>query len=116
MYKVEAKHAAHQAHILEENGGELPERPDYEYLVRTCHANVTEHQEQGRPSILLTRAEVPLGPAVAVLQPQGELPLAGHVMCLLDSSPLRMLGSIVEPYRTLIQCLRSFVRRISLLE
>ncbi|SHO78278.1 Similar to S.cerevisiae protein COX13 (Subunit VIa of cytochrome c oxidase) [Malassezia sympodialis ATCC 42132] len=32
MYKVEAKHAAHQAHILEENGGELPERPDYEYL------------------------------------------------------------------------------------
>ncbi|KAL4402393.1 Cytochrome c oxidase subunit 6A [Malassezia pachydermatis] len=32
IYKIESEHAAHQAHVLEENGGELPERPDYEYL------------------------------------------------------------------------------------
>lgn len=69
IYKIESEHAAHQAHVLEENGGELPERPDYEYLVRGTRrqpANYTEHQEQ----------EVPLGSAVALLQPEGELPLA----------------------------------------
>ncbi|PKI84315.1 Cytochrome c oxidase subunit 6A [Malassezia vespertilionis] len=32
MYRIESAHAAHHEHELEENGGELPERPDYEYL------------------------------------------------------------------------------------
>lgn len=31
---VEAEHGAHQAHLLEENGGKLPEPPAYEYLNR----------------------------------------------------------------------------------
>ena len=32
MYKVESEHHAHHEHILEENDGQLPERPDYEYV------------------------------------------------------------------------------------
>ncbi|WFD27644.1 Cytochrome c oxidase subunit 6A [Malassezia nana] len=32
MYNVEMRHAAHQEHLLQENNGELPERPNYEYL------------------------------------------------------------------------------------
>ncbi len=31
---VEAEHEAHQHHIMEENGGKLPEPPAYEYLNR----------------------------------------------------------------------------------
>ncbi|KAI0778469.1 cytochrome c oxidase, subunit VIa [Trametes elegans] len=31
---VEAEHGAHQKHLLEENGGKLPEPPAYEYLNR----------------------------------------------------------------------------------
>ena len=32
MYKIESEHHAHHEHILEENDGQLPERPDYEYV------------------------------------------------------------------------------------
>lgn len=31
-YKIESAHHAHQEHVLEENDGALPERPNYEYL------------------------------------------------------------------------------------
>jgi cytochrome c oxidase subunit 6a len=32
VIKVEKEHAAHEAHIKEEHGGELPEIPRYPYL------------------------------------------------------------------------------------
>lgn len=32
--QVESEHFAHQHHIMEENGGKLPEPPAYEYLNR----------------------------------------------------------------------------------
>lgn len=32
--QVESEHIAHQHHIIEENGGKLPEPPAYEYLNR----------------------------------------------------------------------------------
>ena len=32
MYRVESAHHHHQEHIIEENDGQLPERPDYDYL------------------------------------------------------------------------------------
>ncbi|KAI0788646.1 cytochrome c oxidase, subunit VIa [Abortiporus biennis] len=32
VYKVEAEHAEHDAHLRAEHGGELPEVPAYEYL------------------------------------------------------------------------------------
>lgn len=31
-FKIEAAHAKHHEHVLEENDGELPARSDYEYL------------------------------------------------------------------------------------
>ncbi|KAJ7596897.1 cytochrome c oxidase subunit VIa-domain-containing protein [Mycena floridula] len=34
VYKVEAAHAHHTEHLKEENGGELPEIPAYDYLNR----------------------------------------------------------------------------------
>lgn len=34
VYNAEAEHAAHIEHIKEENGGELPETPAYDYLNR----------------------------------------------------------------------------------
>ena len=34
VYNVEAEHEAHKHHIMEENGGKLPEPPAYEYLNR----------------------------------------------------------------------------------
>ncbi|EJT97817.1 mitochondrial cytochrome c oxidase subunit VIa [Dacryopinax primogenitus] len=32
VMRVEGEHEAHQAHLREENGGHLPEKPHYEYL------------------------------------------------------------------------------------
>ena len=34
IYQIEAKHHEHHEHVLEENDGNLPERPPYPYLVR----------------------------------------------------------------------------------
>lgn len=53
MYNVEAKHSAHREHLLHENGGELPERPNYEYLVRICTRLTlqTIKNKVGRPSL-----------------------------------------------------------------
>jgi len=34
VYNAEAEHAAHISHVKEENGGELPETPAYDYLNR----------------------------------------------------------------------------------
>ena len=38
MYKVESKHLAHAKHVYEENDHSLPDRPDYEYLVRVIRS------------------------------------------------------------------------------
>lgn len=32
IYKIETAHAKHHEHVLEENDGQLPERPAYSYL------------------------------------------------------------------------------------
>jgi len=32
VYKVETEHAAHEEHVKEANGGEMPETPPYAYL------------------------------------------------------------------------------------
>jgi len=34
VYNVESEHAAHLEHIKEENGGELPETPEFDFLNR----------------------------------------------------------------------------------
>jgi len=34
VYNAEAEHAAHIEHIKEENGGELPENPAYDFINR----------------------------------------------------------------------------------
>ncbi|KAF8846286.1 mitochondrial cytochrome c oxidase subunit VIa [Paxillus ammoniavirescens] len=34
VYNVEAEHASHEKHLIEENNGKLPQPPPYEYLNR----------------------------------------------------------------------------------
>ncbi len=38
IYQIEAEHIHHRDHEIEENGGQLPERPFYEYNVSTGFA------------------------------------------------------------------------------
>lgn len=72
--QVESEHIAHQHHIMEENGGKLPEPPAYEYLnrrgaylsVHSYHTGLTF----GTSNAFSWRS-IPLGKQHPVLQPQG---------------------------------------------
>ena len=69
---VEAEHEAHQHHIKEENGGELPEPPAYEYLNRRGTYSSTELASL-EPDVVCHCSwwTLPLGHEHALLQPQG---------------------------------------------
>ena len=71
VYNVEAEHEAHKHHIMEENGGKLPETPAYEYLNRRGMSSCASPLVVPSVTRLDSVGSLPLGHEHALLQPEG---------------------------------------------